>query len=377
MSHAHLGRRAAVFREMKRTPQADASAAAAASAAGVSLTTPTATSTPNAGQELMASLPTSTIALAVVLSVLGAVIIGICAWKYRARRRRQRQSADTEWDDPLYRAATNTTVGSEKQVPLGSVGSVVIDKPQQVFIPIPHKGEAAWTPQVRAYNGVPLHNGELPKHVQAAREGRKFITSWREPAQASPPPSYREKVDLASDAATKPPTAPINKQLNVAVASEFPTSRFSNPTPLPLSAVDEHPEPLPSPARSSSFAQQQRHSRSRSVSSKHISGEVVTKTTPSMVRHHSRSSSITGQIRLMAVINTFHPSLADELPITIGDCVRLIEEYHDGWCLVQRVGKADAPRGVVPRFCLVDRPSAGTKSTKSRKRSLTQSAVKA
>jgi hypothetical protein len=174
-------------------------------------------------------------------------------------------------------------------------------------------------------------------------------------------------VDVVDAAQT--PVAPLNKQLNVVTAGDMPTSRFSNPTPLPLSSVEEHQEPLPSPARTSSFAQQQ----GRPVSSKHITGENVTKVTPSMARH-SRSSSITGQLRLMTVINTFHPSLADELPIKLGDCVRLIEEYHDGWCLVQHVGKADAPRGVVPRFCLVDRQSAVTKPTKSRKRSLTQSA---
>lgn len=299
----------------------------------------------------------------------------VFAWRYRAKRiRRRQQPADAESDDALYRAVSNSTYNSEKRVPLGSVGEVGIEKPQQVFIPTPHTGEAAWKPQIRAYGGVPLHNGELPKHVQAAREGRKFITSWREPSQPSPPPVYKEKIDLA-------PPAPIpSAPLNIVVDSAFPTSRFSNPTPLPLTAVEEHPEPLPSPARTSSFAQQQghKHSRSRSVSSKHISGEIVTKVTPSSARlSHSRSSSINGQIRLMAVINTFHPSLADELPIKIGDCVRLIEEYHDGWCLVQHVGKTEAPRGVVPRFCLVDRQAATTKSTKSRKRSLTQSAVKA
>ena len=77
MSPGHLGRRAAAFREMKRTPQADASAAAAASAASVSLTTPTATSSVNPeAQAIVGSLPSTTVALAIVLSVLGLIIIG-------------------------------------------------------------------------------------------------------------------------------------------------------------------------------------------------------------------------------------------------------------------------------------------------------------
>jgi hypothetical protein len=58
--------------------------------------------------------------------------------------------------------------------------------------------------------------------------------------------------------------------------------------------------------------------------------------------------------RLMTVVTAFIPNLADELSIEIGEPVRMLDEYRDGWCLVQRVGKvdSDAPKGVVPRFCL-------------------------
>jgi hypothetical protein len=59
--------------------------------------------------------------------------------------------------------------------------------------------------------------------------------------------------------------------------------------------------------------------------------------------------------RLMNVVNSFTPTLDDELPIQIGDTVRLIEEYQDGWALVQRIGRTDAPTGVVPRTCITDR----------------------
>ncbi|KAI0819000.1 hypothetical protein BC629DRAFT_690575 [Irpex lacteus] len=64
--------------------------------------------------------------------------------------------------------------------------------------------------------------------------------------------------------------------------------------------------------------------------------------------------------RLMAVLCTFTPSLADELSISIGEPVMLLEEYEDEWCLVQRVGKSDAERGVVPRFCLQEAPTLPT-----------------
>jgi len=59
--------------------------------------------------------------------------------------------------------------------------------------------------------------------------------------------------------------------------------------------------------------------------------------------------------RLMTVVNSFIPTLEDELSIQIGDTVRLIEEFHDGWALVQRIGLMDAPKGVVPRTCITDR----------------------
>ncbi|KAJ4486277.1 hypothetical protein J3R30DRAFT_3697776 [Lentinula aciculospora] len=351
MSPGHLGRRASAFREMKRTPQATAT-----DTSSVPVTTPTATNTSNAyAQQIVGSIPHSTIALAVVLSVFAAILIGVCTWKYTARKRSRRsQPADSE--DALYRPASSTSFDSDKQNGL--------EKPKQVFIPLPHKGEAAWTPQVRTYLGVPLKNGELPKHVQAARKEQK----WRN--DPSPPPLYQEKSDPFHSDFPKAPKGPQLKQL-IVVNNHNQSSHFSNPTPLLTAVTEEHSEPLPSPLRTTSFAHQHKHSRSRSVSSKHLSGEMVTKITPAQARR-SRGGSISEKIRLMYVINTFHPSLDDELPIRIGDCVRLIEEYHDGWCLVQHASNAESPRGVVPRFCLVDRQSA---PAKSRKRSLTQSTV--
>lgn len=65
------------------------------------------------------------------------------------------------------------------------------------------------------------------------------------------------------------------------------------------------------------------------------------------------SDKSTAQLpRFMSVTGTFTPSLADELSIQIGGVVSMLEEYRDGWCLVQRVGMMDSPKGAVPRFCL-------------------------
>lgn len=56
----------------------------------------------------------------------------------------------------------------------------------------------------------------------------------------------------------------------------------------------------------------------------------------------------------MTVSTLYVPSLSDELPVRLGETIRMIEEYEDEWCLVQRVGRTDE-RGVIPRFCLVER----------------------
>ena len=60
--------------------------------------------------------------------------------------------------------------------------------------------------------------------------------------------------------------------------------------------------------------------------------------------------------RLMVVTTPFQPSLPDELGLRTGETMRLIREFDDEWCLVQRVGRSDAEKGVVPRLCLAERP---------------------
>jgi hypothetical protein len=55
---------------------------------------------------------------------------------------------------------------------------------------------------------------------------------------------------------------------------------------------------------------------------------------------------------LMIAASAFSPSLEDELLIQSEDIVLLLEEYDDGWCLVQQVEKPGFPQGTVPRICL-------------------------
>lgn len=93
---------------------------------------------------------------------------------------------------------------------------------------------------------------------------------------------------------------------------------------------------LPSPLRSASF-------------------NPSTKTDSIASRISSRMSAGAKRLpRLMIVAALYVPSLSDELPIRLGETIRMIEEYEDEWCLAQRVGRTEE-RGVIPRFCLTER----------------------
>lgn len=78
--------------------------------------------------------------------------------------------------------------------------------------------------------------------------------------------------------------------------------------------------------------------------------------TPNTADDFSQNSPVSASApispKLMTVINTFTPTLNDELPLTISDTVLMIEEFKDGWCTVQYLGKDNAAKGAVPRFCL-------------------------
>ena len=60
--------------------------------------------------------------------------------------------------------------------------------------------------------------------------------------------------------------------------------------------------------------------------------------------------------RLMVVTTAYQPTLHDEIGLRTGEILRLLKEFDDEWCLVQRVGRSNAEKGVVPRLCLAERP---------------------
>jgi len=72
--------------------------------------------------------------------------------------------------------------------------------------------------------------------------------------------------------------------------------------------------------------------------------------------------------RLMTVVARYTPNLPDELHVKLGDIVRVIAEYKDGWCFAQLLGTIDAPKGVIPLVCL---QAAFTHTHKASNKSLT------
>ena len=52
--------------------------------------------------------------------------------------------------------------------------------------------------------------------------------------------------------------------------------------------------------------------------------------------------------RFMIVDAPYTPLLSDELPLEVGDVVRLLHAFDDGWCIVERNGAT----GAVPKICL-------------------------
>jgi hypothetical protein len=116
---------------------------------------------------------------------------------------------------------------------------------------------------------------------------------------------------------------------------------------------DFEPMPVLSPARSESFAPKDLDLPSpppRTPPANFISGSAGGQIGFSHVDHDEDVGLAPS--RLMTVVARYSPNLPDELPVKLGDIVRIIAEYKDGWCFAQLLGTIDAPKGVVPLVCL-------------------------
>ncbi|KAI0672688.1 hypothetical protein C8Q78DRAFT_1077033 [Trametes maxima] len=279
-------------------------------------------------------LPTSVRVLTAFFVVLGVLILAIVSWRIVVWRRRRLRSASQQ-----YRTGSYAT--SEKIRPIGEGKPM---EKQEVLVILPteppasvRRDEGKWVPQIRSYNGVPIKDSEVVIDVKAPL-----------PEVRSPPPTYTASNSPSSTPSSSPRPPALNLP-TVMVTHE--NSTLSVPAPVP--------SPVPSPRRASSF------------------GVGAPMGTDQQANLKSKPS-VKGQKlpRHMLVEHTFVPSLADELSIKVGETLRMLEEYEDEWCLVERLGSLSGERGVVPRFCLKERPrgqhkrgasSTGTSSVRSGK----------
>jgi len=152
-----------------------------------------------------------------------------------------------------------------------------------------------------------------PIYLADTERGQDYANRIPSP-KLSPPPAYSPRLMMKSS----------------------PTSNKKSTPTLNLDVNCDAEATQPSPIRSASF-------------------NPNTKTQSFSSRISSRMSIGAKKLpRLMTVAALYIPSMSDELPVRLGETIRMIEEYEDEWCLVQRVGRTDE-RGVIPRFCLAER----------------------
>lgn len=218
--------------------------------------------------------------------------------------------------------------------------SAQMEKPSKAYLApaVPSTPGVGWVPQLRP--DLTLPEPTKPRSQRAKKTWEKNLAKLMGPNtdgsprnSTSPPPSYytaNQSTTVSRDNLPIPPM-PVS-----------PPRQALPPTPpaaLKLNFEGIAPPPskksAPSPARNSSFGPHPAVNTRLSGSSRNSEKKFP---------------------RLMSVVNSFDPSMEDELAISVGETIRILEEYEDEWCLVQRVGRIDAEKGVVPRFCLMERP---------------------
>lgn len=149
-----------------------------------------------------------------------------------------------------------------------------------------------------------------------------------------------------SEAIPMSPMSPVTCQSFASMKPKTPRQSLIIPDFEPLSVV--------SPTRSESFAPKDLDLPS-SLPTPASFTSVLNSTGSQIASSPFEHDKDVEPPRLMSVVALFTPNLPDELHIKVGDTICIIEEYKDGWCFAQILGKKDAPKGVVPLVCLQER----------------------
>ncbi|KAG6873803.1 hypothetical protein C0995_011028 [Termitomyces sp. Mi166 len=310
---------------------------------------------PSSSTVAAASLPpTSVAAIATVLSLIAAAVIlgqysrtstgyalislritGIVICVYRKYKRRTARASPSTLAGKVIVETEYQSYSEKQRIDLTDV-SIYTEKPEKaVLTPRSLDSEpAGWVPQIRAY---PQPNLPLPKPAASPKSNKSpklSVTTMPVDTPQSPPPSYLMARASGEDQTPRSTSIPLSSVVST-TRPPLPTPPANRRTKTSSTSLTEQPMQALSP-RSESFTPQ----------------DLVSTKEPSS----PTSDELTQKFpRLMTVSASFAPALDDELAIKIGDTVRMLEEYRDGWCLVQRVGRIDAPKGAVPRFCLQER----------------------
>lgn len=301
-----------------------------------SASTPATSSDPNEDQ-----LPTSSKSLFGICGVVGAFLLAITIWQIRSIYKRKKARAAR-----VARARFSLMYGiKEKPAFVSFADAMSDDSPRKsaVLNPAPSDPSVCWKPQIR---GVTLRSGVTVPPIAVTHPERSPKVQDEFPPTPksgpsvsplpSPPPTYRilslypiplPSPPQESEPTDIPPPTPMHR-----------SSRRTASTHL-RESFDLPPVPTPSP-RSASFQ---------------YNADTAPAPTPraSLATLSASSKSLP---RLMVVTTSFESTRHDELGLRTGETLRLIREFDDEWCLVQRVGRPSAEKGVVPRFCLSERP---------------------
>ncbi|KAF9484638.1 hypothetical protein BDN70DRAFT_872151 [Pholiota conissans] len=326
---------------------------------------------------VVSGLPSSTAALAAVAGVLALIFIsvaGCCFYRRRKIRSHTKKAPSASFNHDAFAEKKNPfTTGLDPPI-------VKVDLPINTRVrppPLPltpssassteETGKSDSSGTFRVTNNPDRQTAmpALPKAVaEKRRPSQRVKSSWMSPNAeefiGSPPPSY----DMANGNGSPnflipiPPQLPPQKARVAAAPQTPPATKVSHSKPskkgsnlqaLIVPQYNTEPAPVPSPARSESFAR-----KDLVIPTPALVLSSAPSSMPSNSNNEISPKSGSGA-RMMTVVAPYTPTLADELNVIVGDTVRLLQEYQDGWGFVQFVGKGDAPKGVVPLVCLQER----------------------
>ncbi|KZT13265.1 uncharacterized protein LAESUDRAFT_669725 [Laetiporus sulphureus 93-53] len=234
--------------------------------------------------------------------IVAVLILGLLAWKIGKWRRQKSRAASNSINISLMAKKQG---GKAIHIDFDSDGRVMEKPTMHVALPAVPPASAKQTSMSASKPWMHVLASALPTFPGSTTRPRD------ERDERSPPPSY----SVFANGAASPPSSHRVQPPSLDIPTKHDSARVVVPSPRSASYGVDSPlykAPLLTGVRPKSL--------------------LVSKPLP----------------RVMVVQNTFKPSLPDELLIMIGEKLKLLEEYEDEWCLVEREGS----KGVVPRFCL-------------------------